>query len=79
MDSIPNSGIFKAIMNVQEAAQADIIDTGQAHVELLEAIRQLNLAAETPSETLMRMRFQVELVHHHLSCHLMSLFTRAPG
>ena len=48
-----------AIRDVQNKAKADTAGNGEAHVQLLEAIRQLNLAAETPAETLMRMRFEV--------------------
>ena len=51
--------LSKAIRDVNEAAQADTTGTGQSHVDLLEAVRRLNLAAETPAETLMRMRFEV--------------------
>ena len=51
--------LSRAIAEVQQAAQADTTGTGQRHVDLLESIRRLNLAAETPAETLMRMRFQV--------------------
>ena len=54
-----NSNIQRALDNVQRAAQADTTGSGQAHVDLLEAVRLLNLAAETPAETLMRMRFEV--------------------
>lgn len=56
---MPKINVFEAIENVQKAAQADSAGTGQSHMELLEAIHQLKLAAETPSETLMRMRLQV--------------------
>lgn len=48
-----------ALRKVQDAAQADSTGSGQAHVDFLEAIRKLNLASETPAETLMRMRFEV--------------------
>ena len=51
--------VQKAIENVRKAAQVDTAGSGQAHVDLLEAVRKLNLAAETPAETLMRMRFEV--------------------
>ena len=51
--------LSEAIDKVQKAAKADTTGTGQRHVDLLEAIRELNLAAETPAETLMRMRFEV--------------------
>lgn len=51
--------LSKAIADVQKAAQADKTGSGQSHVDLLEAVRRLNLAAETPAETLMRMRFEV--------------------
>ncbi len=51
--------VSKEIDNVRKAAQADTTGSGQAHVDMLEAIRKLNLAVETPAETLMRMRFEV--------------------
>ena len=51
--------LSKALQDVQKAAASDTTRTGQAHVELLDAVRRLNLAAETPAETLMRMRFEV--------------------
>ena len=51
--------VQQAIANVQEAAHADTTKSGQAHADFLEAIRQLNLVAETPRETLMRVRFEV--------------------
>lgn len=80
MGSMPISDLSKAIENVQKAAQADTDGSGQAHVDLLEAIHQLNLTAETPSETLMRMRFQVwPVVHTRFSCHLASLFAKTVG
>ncbi len=45
--------------DVQRKSKADTTGNGEAHVQLLDAIRKLNLAAETPAETLMRMRFEV--------------------
>ena len=51
--------VQNAIANVQKTAQADTTKSGQAHADFLEAIRQLNLVAETPRETLMRVRFEV--------------------
>ena len=62
-----NNAIQQAIQNVQKAAQADITRCGQTHVDLLDAIRALNLAAETPAETLMRMRFEVCIIRWNLS------------
>ena len=56
---IPIMDLSKAIADVQKAAQADTTGTGQRHVDLLEAVRRLSVAAETPAETLMRMRFEV--------------------
>ncbi|KAK4692131.1 hypothetical protein P7C71_g5011, partial [Lecanoromycetidae sp. Uapishka_2] len=50
--------VAKAIQEVQKAAEADHARTGQAHVDLLDAVRKLTEAAETPAERLMRMRFQ---------------------
>lgn len=51
--------LSKAISDVQNAAQADTTGHGQNHVDLLASIRRLTLAAETPAETLSRMRFEV--------------------
>lgn len=45
--------------DVKRKSEADTTKNGEAHVQLLESIRQLTLAAETPAETLMRMRFEV--------------------
>jgi len=59
MSSLLEMDVSKAIDNVRKAARADTNGSGQAHVDLLEAIRKLNLAAETPAESLMRMRFEV--------------------
>lgn len=56
---MPSEKVLEAIENVQRAAKADANGTGQPHVDLLDAVRELNLAAETPAETLMRMRFEV--------------------
>ncbi|KAG8528780.1 uncharacterized protein KY384_006468 [Bacidia gigantensis] len=50
--------VKKALESVQKAVQGDLNGTGQAHVDLLETIRKLSLAVETPAETLMRMRFE---------------------
>ena len=54
-----NDRIHDAIASVQRAAQADTSRVGQTHADFLEAIRQLNLVAESPQETLMRIRFEV--------------------
>ena len=54
-----NQHVSQAIEDVQRAARADASGTEQAHVDFLESIRKLNIAAETPAETLMRMRFEV--------------------
>lgn len=51
--------LSEAIRDVQKKAEADTSRDGEAHVQLLDAVRKLNLAAETPAETLMRMRFEV--------------------
>ncbi|KAI4194076.1 MAG: hypothetical protein LQ350_007985 [Teloschistes chrysophthalmus] len=67
--------LSKAISDVQKAAQADKNGTGQNHVELLEAIRKLSLAAETPAETLMRMRFEATGYDELLIARIMRLVT----
>lgn len=61
LGSLLGMDVFKGIDNVRKAAWADTTRNGQPHVDLLEAIRKLNLAVETPAETLMRMRFEVIL------------------
>ncbi|KAL9610133.1 MAG: hypothetical protein Q9167_005153 [Letrouitia subvulpina] len=50
--------LSKEIAAVQAAAQADTTRVDQPHVDLLDAIRRLTIAAEKPAETLMRMRFE---------------------
>lgn len=50
----------QALDDVNKAAQDDTHGTGQAHFKLLESIRKLTLAAEKPSETMMRFRFEVQ-------------------
>lgn len=52
--------LSKEIAAVQAAAQADTTRKDQPHVELLDAIRRLTIAAEKPAETLMRMRLEVQ-------------------
>jgi hypothetical protein len=47
------------LREVAQKAEADTTGNGEAHFQLLEAIRKLKLAAETPAETLMRMRHEV--------------------
>lgn len=61
MCSVANrkSLVSQALDDVNKAAQADTNSTGQAHINLREAIRKLTLAVEKPEETLMRLRFQV--------------------
>ena len=54
--------LSKEIAEVQKLAKADNTGNGQPHVDLLESIRKLTLAAETPAETLMRMRFEVRAI-----------------
>lgn len=54
-----NEELQRAIANVQRAADGDTIGSGPQHVRLLDAIRELGQAAETPEEKLMRMRFEV--------------------
>ena len=51
--------VQEAIANIQKAALKDKTGTGQAHADLLDGIRRLQLAAESPQETLMRIRFEV--------------------
>ncbi|KAL9045006.1 MAG: hypothetical protein Q9214_001897 [Letrouitia sp. 1 TL-2023] len=50
--------LSKEIAAVQAAAQADATRKDQPHVDLLDAIHRLTLAAEKPAETLMRMRLK---------------------
>ena len=59
----PHDRVQEAISRVQQAARAEKSGAAQDHVNLVEAVRQLNLAVETPQETLMRMRFQVRRSH----------------
>ncbi len=54
-----SSRLAQAINSVTKAAEADITGKGQKHIELLESIHKLNLAAEAPADTLKRMRFEV--------------------
>ena len=49
----------QALEDVNKAAQDDTDGTGRAHYRLLESIQKLTLAAEKPSETCMRFRFEV--------------------
>jgi hypothetical protein len=51
--------ISALLEDVKRKSEADTTKNGEAHVQFLESIRLLNLAAETPAETLMRMRFEV--------------------
>ena len=61
--------VQRAIENVQKAAKADTTRSGQAHVDLIDAMRTLNLAVETPAESLMRMRFEVrKILFNSASC-----------
>ena len=53
--------LSELIEDVQRKAKADTSGNGEAHVQLLNAIGKLRLAAETPAETLMRMRFEVSV------------------
>lgn len=48
-----------AIKAVQIAALADSSGTGPEHATMLDAIQRLNRSAETPEDTLMRLRFKV--------------------
>ena len=54
-----NLSFSQALEDVNKAAQDDKNGTGRAHYSLLESIQRLTLAAEKPSETLMRFRFEV--------------------
>ena len=56
--------VSQALDDVNRAARDDISGTGQAHLNLREAIRRLTLAVETPGETLMRNRFQVYYLNY---------------
>ena len=58
------SSFSQALDDVNQAAQDDVTGTGQAHLNLQEAIRKLTLAVESPGETLMRNRFQVYSLSH---------------
>jgi hypothetical protein len=51
--------ISALLEDVKRKSEADTTKNGEAHVQFLESIRLLNIAAETPAETLMRMRFEV--------------------
>ena len=54
-----NLSFSQALEDVNKAAQDDTHGTGRAHYRLLESIQKLTLAAEKPSETLQRVRFEV--------------------
>ena len=54
-----DSSFSQALEDVNKAAQDDTLGTGRAHYSLLESIQKLTLAAEKPSETLQRFRFEV--------------------
>ncbi|KAK6392572.1 hypothetical protein LTR65_003703 [Meristemomyces frigidus] len=47
------------LVRLQQAAEADARGDPVAHVQLLQEIHRLQLAAETPAERTMRMRFQI--------------------
>lgn len=49
----------ETLAKIQELAAAEAAGEKNAHAELLKAIRELQLAAETPLETTSRMNFQV--------------------
>ena len=51
--------VSQALNDVNKAARDDVNGTGQAHLNLREAIQKLTLAVEKPAETLMRTRFEV--------------------
>ncbi|KAL8689022.1 MAG: hypothetical protein Q9218_005211 [Villophora microphyllina] len=71
--------LSKAIADVQKAAETDKTGSGQSHVELLEAVRRLSLAAETPAETLMRMRFESAAIRLALEGGFLDTIVAADG
>ena len=54
-----NMMVMEELQKVQKLAEADAAGDPSAHPKLLEAIRGLQLAAETPVETTSRLNFQV--------------------
>ena len=58
--------VSEAIAKVQRLALEES-GNKDAHADLLKAIRELQLAAETPLETTSRLNFQVNL-HHIMNC-----------
>lgn len=54
------SSVSEVLQHVQAAAQAEANGDPAAHGRLLDEIHRLRLAAETPAERTMRMRFQTE-------------------
>jgi hypothetical protein len=56
--------LSNVIQDVQAAA--DVVSSGEkeGHAKLLKAIIKLNQAVETPTETLMRISYQVSQSHH---------------
>jgi hypothetical protein len=51
--------VSEALAQVQKLAAAEEAGDKDAHASLLKAIRELQLAAETPLETTSRFNFQV--------------------
>lgn len=51
--------VLNSLIRVQKAAEAQARGDPAAHGQLLQEIHNLQLEAETPAETTMRMRFQV--------------------
>lgn len=53
------SSIAEQLAHIQNLSKADATGDKSAHRELLRAIRELQLIAETPLETLYRVNYQV--------------------
>lgn len=53
------TAILDVLQRVKDAAVEESAGDPAAHARLLAEIHQLRLAAETPAEKLMRMRFEV--------------------
>ena len=63
MDTLSNitPSATGALEGLIRAAQADTNGAGIPHLNLLDSIQKYRLAVETPGETLMRQRLQVDL------------------
>lgn len=53
--------VFEAIERVRELAKTESQGNAALHSEILEAIYGLQLDVESPSDTLLRVRFQVSV------------------